>query len=75
MWRGKQYLELNKERRKEGKEERDGEEVAVEEVLMPVGTVFGVGELRVETHYCGEELRDEEDQETGHEFWVDREGG
>ena len=30
----------------ERKEERYGEEVAVEEIFVPVGTVFGVGELR-----------------------------
>lgn len=45
----------------EGEEERDGEEVAVEEVFVPVGAVLGVGELGVEAHYCGEELGDEED--------------
>lgn len=44
----------------EGKEEGEGEEVAVEEVFLPVGAVFGVGELGVEAHYCGEELGDEE---------------
>ena len=45
----------------EGEEEGEGEEVAVEEVFVPVGAVFGVCELDVETHDCGEELRDEED--------------
>ena len=34
--------------------------MAVEEVLMPVGAVFSVGELGVEAHYCGEELGDKE---------------
>lgn len=63
------------ERGGKGEEERDGEEVTVEEVLVPVGTVFGVGELRVESHYCGEELSDEEDGEAGYELRVDREDG
>ena len=35
--------------------------MAVEEVFVPVGAIFGVGELGVEAHYCGEELGDEED--------------
>ena len=68
-------FELIQERGKKGEEERDGEEVTVEEVLVPVGTVFGVGELRVKSHYCGEELSDEEDGEAGYELWVDREDG
>lgn len=63
------------ERGGKGEEERDGEEVTVEEVLVPVGTVFGVGELRVESHYCGEELSDEEDGEAGYKLRVDREDG
>ena len=68
-------FELIQERGKKGEEERDGEEVTVEEVLVPVGTVFGVGELRVESHYCREELSDEEDGEAGYELRVDREDG
>ncbi len=39
--------------------------MAVEEVLMPVGAVFGVGKLGVETHERGEELGDEEDGKAG----------
>ena len=39
--------------------------MAVEEVLVPVGAVFGVCELGVEAHDCGEELGDEEDGEAG----------
>ena len=35
--------------------------MAVEEVFVPVGAVFGIGELGVEAHYRGEELGDEED--------------
>ena len=35
--------------------------MAVEQVFVPVGAVFGVGDLSVEAHYCGEELGDEED--------------
>ena len=53
-------MEFREEVGGEGEEERDGKEVAVEEVFVPVGAVFGVGELGVEAHYCGEELGDEE---------------
>ena len=35
--------------------------MAVEEVFMPVGTVFGVRELNIKAHDCGEELGDEKD--------------
>ena len=56
---------MGEERGVEGQEEWDREGVAVEEVFVPVGTVFCVGELDVETHYCGEELGDEEDGEAG----------
>lgn len=53
--------ELGYEGGAEGEEEREGEEVAVEEIFVPVGAVFCVGDLDVEAHYCGEELGDEED--------------
>ena len=36
--------------------------MAVEEVFVPVRAVFGVCELGVEAHYCGEELSDKEDK-------------
>ena len=40
-------IQMWEERRKEW----DGEGVAVEEVFVPMRTVFGIGELDVETHY------------------------
>ena len=41
--------------------------MAVEKIFVPVGAVRGVGELGVETHYCGENLGEEEDEEAGEE--------
>lgn len=49
--------------------------MAVEEVLVPVGAVFGVGELDVEAHDCGEELGDEENGEASEEFGVEGDCG
>ena len=45
------------------KEEREGEEVRVEEVFFPVGAVLFVGGFDVEAHDGGEDLGDEEDEE------------
>ena len=47
--------------------------MAVEEVFVPVGAVFGVCKLGVEPHYRGKELGDEEDQETREEGGIDGE--
>ena len=49
-------VELGPQGREEGKEEWNGEEVAVEEVFVPVGPVCRVRELGVEAHDGGEEL-------------------
>ena len=57
----------------EGDEERDGQGVTVEEVLVPVGAVCCVGKLDVEAHDCGEELSDEEDGQAGEEIGGDGE--
>ena len=63
--------ELIGEGGKDGEEERDGEEVAVEEVFVPMRAVLGVGELHVETHDGGEELSDEEDGKTRKELGIE----
>lgn len=48
--------------------------MTVEHVLMPMGAVFGVGELCVEAHYCREELGDEEDDKSSDELGIEFEG-
>ena len=53
--------------RDERGEERQGEEVRVEEVFAPVGAVGRVCGLDVEAHDRGEDLREEEDEEAGYE--------
>ena len=35
--------------------------MAVEEVFVPVVAIGCIGELGVESHYCGEDLRKEKD--------------
>ena len=35
----------------------------VEEIFVPMGAMFGISQLDVETHDCGEELREGEDEE------------
>ena len=44
--------------------------MAVEEVLMPMRAVLGVGELHVETHDGGKKLSDEEDGKTRKELGI-----
>ena len=58
---------MGEEGGEKGEEEGNREGMAVEEVFVPVGAVRCVGELDVETHYCGEELGDEEDGEAHYE--------
>lgn len=48
--------------------------MAVEEVFVPVGAVGCVGKLGVETHYCGEDLGEEEDGEAGKKGGVEFRG-
>ena len=55
------------ERGEEGEEKREGEEVAVKEILMPMGAVGCVCELGVEAHYRRQELGESKDYETGYE--------
>jgi hypothetical protein len=47
----------------EREEEREGQEMGVEEVFAPVGAVGCVGILDVDAHVCGEDLSGEENQE------------
>ena len=67
LGRREEFSELGEERREQGQEEGDGEEVAVEEVFVPVRAVGRVCDLGVEAHDCGQELRDEEDGEAEEE--------
>lgn len=55
---------------KEGEEEGDGKEVAVEKVFVPVGAIFRVRQLGVETHDGGEDLREGQDGKAGEEGWI-----
>lgn len=59
--RGQELLGLVDQGWEEREKKWEGEEMAVEEIFVPVGAVFGVSELDVEAHYCGEELGEEED--------------
>lgn len=60
-------MKFGEERGKEGEEEREGEKVAVKEILVPVGAVGCVCELCVEAHYRREELGEGQDYEAGYE--------
>lgn len=65
---GDEVGELVSEPGGEGDEEREGQEVGVEEVFAPVGgAVLRVGRLHVEAHDGGEDLGDKEDEEAREE--------
>lgn len=66
--------ELGFEGRKQRDEERQREEVAVEEVFVPVRPVDGVGELGIEAHDCGEDLGKQEDGEASNERGINFRG-
>ena len=44
--------------------------MAVEEVFEPVRSVFGVCQLNVQTHDGGDQLGDEENGQSGQDFWI-----
>lgn len=54
----------------QGEEEGDGKEVAVKKVFVPVGAIFRVRQLGVETHDGGEDLREDQDGKAGEEGWI-----
>ena len=62
-------VEFGQERREERKEEGKGEEMAIEEVFMPVRTVSSVGDLGIKAHNCRKNLREGENEK------ADDEGG
>lgn len=60
-------MELRAQGWEEREEERDGKEVAVEQIFVPVGAVCRVRQLGVETHDGGEELGEGQDGEAREE--------